>query len=143
MTKPADRGTEADLEAIHTVREAHVASLNAGDADTWVSLFSDDGVQMPPNAPANVGRDLIGPWSRAFLGVFRSAFALSVEEVRMAGDWAFERGTYRITLTPKAGGEAIQDRGKYITIYQRQPGGAWRIARDIWNTDNPLPGTRS
>ena len=54
----------------------------------------------------------------------------------MAGGWAFERGTYKINLTPKAGGEPIQDIGKYITIYERQPG-AWEIARDIWNSSNP------
>jgi ketosteroid isomerase-like protein len=57
--------------------------------------------------------------------------------VQAAGNWAFERGTYTITLTPKASGEPLQDIGKYLTIYQRQPGGAWGMARDIWNSNNP------
>jgi uncharacterized protein (TIGR02246 family) len=140
---PADRDTDVDIEAIQRVREAHVAALNAGDADRWVSLFTDDGVQMPPNAPANVGREPIRAWSRAFLAAFRATFALAVAEVRVIGDWAFERGSYRITLTPQAGGDSIQDVGKYVTVYQRQPGGPWRIARDIWNTDLPPPGLRS
>lgn len=139
MTTADRRRTEADVEAIHQIREAHIASLNAGDADAWVRLFTDDGVQMPPNAPANVGRESIRSWSDAFLGMFRAAFALSVAEVQVVGDWAFERGTYWIALTPRAGGGLIQDNGKYITIYQRQPGGPWRIARDIWNTDHPPP----
>lgn len=55
----------------------------------------------------------------------------------MVGDWAFERGSYKITLTPKGGGEPIQDIGKYITIYERQPGGTWGMARDIWNSNDP------
>ena len=59
------------------------------------------GVQMPPNAPANAGRESVRAWSRAFLEAFRAAFTLS----------------------------------------QRLPGGTWGIARDIWNTDHPLPGT--
>jgi uncharacterized protein (TIGR02246 family) len=134
------RDSEVDVEGIRRVREAHVAALNASDVDAWVSLFTDDGVQMPPNAPANVGKDSIRSWSDALLGMFRATFALSVAEIQVVGDWAFERGSYRIGLTPRTGGQSIQDNGKYITIYRRRPpSGPWRIARDIWNTDQPPP----
>jgi ketosteroid isomerase-like protein len=75
------------------------------------------------------------------LAVFSAQFSLSPEEVQLAGtDWAFERGDYAITLTPKAGGDPIEDAGKYITLYQRQAGGRWLMARDIWNSNNPPPG---
>ena len=128
-------------QAIEKTREAHVAALNRGDVAAWAAAFADDGVQMPPNFPANVGRDNIHAWSGAFLGAFHAEFSLAPEEVQIAGaDWAFERGTYNITLTPQAGGEPIQDAGKYITVYQRQPDDSWAMARDIWNSNNPLPG---
>ena len=65
----------------------------------------------------------------------RCQFSLAVEEVRSAADWAFERGGYRITLTPKAGGPSLNEAGKYITIYQRQANASWKMARDIWNSD--------
>jgi len=133
-------GSETDLEAIERVRDAHVAALNAGDAKAWVAQFTDDGVQMPPNAPANVGRTMIGSWSQAILAQFRLQFALAVDEVRVLGEWAFERGGYTISLHPKAGGPPMQDMGKYITGYQRKPGDTWRMARDIWNSSNPPPG---
>jgi uncharacterized protein (TIGR02246 family) len=130
-----------EVQAIKKTRETHVAALNSGDVDAWADAFANDGVQMPPNAPANVGRDNIQAWSRAFLGAFRAEFSLAPDEVQIAGaEWAFERGTYKISLTPKAGGEPIQDVGKYITVYQLQPDGSWAMARDIWNSDNPLPG---
>jgi uncharacterized protein (TIGR02246 family) len=128
---------QADVEAINNVRAAHIAALNDGDVDAWVAAFTGDGVQMPPNAPANLGMESIRAWSQAFLAPFRVEFTLVVDEVQVAGDWAFERGTYTITLTPKAGGEPMQDIGKYITIYGRQPSGAWGMARDIWNSNNP------
>lgn len=83
---------------------------------------------------------MIRLWSRAFLDQFRLQFALAVDEVRVLGEWAFERGGYTISLTPKAGGPPMQDIGKYITVYQRKPGDTWRIARDIWNSNNPPPG---
>ena len=129
-----------ELEALDRLREAHVAALNAGDGDAWAACFSADAVQMPPNFAANVGADAIRGWSGGMLDAFSAEFSLSPEEVQLTGDdWAFERGSYAITLTPKGGGDPIQDDGKYITLYQRQPDGAWRMARDIWNTNNPLP----
>lgn len=95
---------------------------------------------MPPNMPANVGKAMIGPWSDAMLSGFRVAFALDVDEVRVVGDWAFERGGYTISLSPKQGGAPMQDVGKYITIYERKPTEPWRMARDIWNSSNPVAG---
>lgn len=133
-------GDDADLRAIDKVRDDHVDALNAGDADGWVEQFAEDGVQMPPNAPANVGKENIARWSGGLLGNFRVRFGLTVDEVRVLGDWAFERGDYAITLDPAAGGPAMQDRGKYVTLYQKGTGQRWRMARDIWNSDNPLPG---
>jgi uncharacterized protein (TIGR02246 family) len=130
-----------EAQAIDRTREAHVAALNSGDGDAWAAAFTSDGVQMPPNAPANVGRDSIEAWCAAFLGAFRVEFSLAPGEVQIAGtDWAFERGTYNITLSPQTGGDPIQDAGKYITVYERQSDGSWAMARDIWNSNNPLPG---
>ena len=137
MSQQAQSTNQADVQAINKVRAAHIAALNEGDVDAWVAAFSDEGVQMPPNAPANLGSESIRAWSQALLAPFRVQFTLFVDEVRVAGGWAFERGTYKINLTPKAGGEPIQDIGKYITIYEGQPGGAWKMARDIWNSNNP------
>ena len=140
MSKPERQGSDTDLRAIDLVREAHVAALNSGDAGAWTALFADDGVQMPPNAPANVGKAKIAAWSAGLLGPFQVQFALAVEEIRVLGEWALERGAYSIGLNAKAGGPAMKDAGKYITVYQRLPGVGWRMARDIWNSDSPPPG---
>ena len=140
MNDSERHGSETDLRAIDLVRDAHVNALNSGDANAWIAQFTDDGVQMPPNAPANCGRARISSWSRGLLGQFNVRFALTVEEIRVLGEWALERGTYSISLNGKAGGPALKDVGKYITVYQRKPADGWRMARDIWNSDNPSPG---
>jgi uncharacterized protein (TIGR02246 family) len=142
MSGQASSSNEADLLAIDRVREAHVTALNQGSVDAWVGVFSEDAVQMPPHTPANVGRAMIRAWGTAFLDPTHVEFALEVEEVRVAGDWAFERGAYQIRVSPKAGGEAFQDTGKYITIYQKQANNAWLMARDIWNSNHPAPRMR-
>ncbi len=140
MAEYEHTGSDADLKVLDMVRDRHVAALNAGDAQAWAAQFTEDGVQMPPNAPGNVGKQNIASWSKRFLDQFHVRFALSVNEVRVFGEWAFERGTYTIDLTSKGGGAPIQDIGKYVTIYQRKLGDSWRMARDIWNSNNPPPG---
>ena|ERR1041385_8081037 len=93
---------------------------------------------MPPFAPANIGKEMMINWVRGFMDVFKlEDFALSVAELQVNGDWAFERGMYTIKFTHKTSGNVIPDAGKYITIWQRLPNGTWGMARDIWNSDNP------
>ena len=131
----------AQLEDLDDTRNAHVAALNANDADAWVACFAPDAVQMPPNDPPNIGTDDIRAWSREMLAAFRAEFSLDISEVELPCDtWAFERGTYTIALTPKAGGTPIRDTGTYMTIYRQQPDHSWLMARDIWNSNNALPG---
>ncbi len=42
----------------------------------------------------------------------------------MAGDWAFHLSEYVLKIMPKGDGEAMEERGKIIVIYQRQPDGS-------------------
>ena len=55
------------------------------------------------------------------------------EEVEVAGDWAFSRGTYTLTTTPKESGQPVFIDGRYITIFTRQPDGSWKRHREIFN----------
>ena len=73
---------------------------------------------------------------KAFLAAFRADFSIVPHDIELAGaDWAFERGSYEISLTPRAGGDPLRDSGKYLTIYRRAPGHEWLMAHDIWNSD--------
>jgi uncharacterized protein (TIGR02246 family) len=140
MPKERIAGPGTTAGGIDHVRIAHLAALNRGDPDAAANLFTSDAVQMPPNGPANAGRERIRAWNRAFLETFDVQFALTVDEVHVAAEWAFERGRYSVALAPKPGGPALRDEGKYVTIYQAQTDGTWRIGRHIWNSDRPPRG---
>lgn len=127
---------QTELEGLDRARTIHVAALNDGDANAWADCFDADAVQMPPNQPPNVGTERIREWTKGFLGAFRAEFSIVPHDVELAGpEWAFERGSYEIGLTPKAGGDPLRDSGKYLTIYRRAPGHQWLMAHDIWNSD--------
>jgi SnoaL-like domain len=152
----------SEAEAIEETREAHVAALNSGDVDAWAAAFADDGVQMPPNAPANVGRDSIRAWSGAFLGAFRAEFSLAPEEVQVAGPsgrlnaapsrspslrraGASPFGTPVSTSPSTNGSRALAGRwpgtsGTATTRYPACPNRAHRRVRATLFRRNPEPG---
>ncbi|HEU4682596.1 MAG TPA: nuclear transport factor 2 family protein, partial [Gemmatimonadales bacterium] len=112
---------------------------NAGDIDRWVALWTEDGIQMPPDEPAVVGKERIRARNQHVLDQFTFDIGITNEESRTAGDWGFARGTYKATLTPKKGRKSIPINGKYMTILARQGDGSWKIHRDIFNS-NVQPG---
>ncbi len=128
---------EADIAAIKDLVNQYGAAVNAGDLDLWISLWADNGIQMPPNAPAVIGKEQIRTENESMFAEFVLEMVVTNKEVRVAGDLAFARGTYTLSLTPKAGGEIIQIDGKWLSILERQDDGSWKFARDIYNDNAP------
>ena len=141
-TEPVEEAstTEADVEAINNVVDQHVSAINSGDAAAEASLYTNDAIKMPTNQPVVTGNEAIRSWTQNMIDQFTLKLAVSSDELKVAGDWAFLRSIYTQSMTPKAGGEPTEDNGKYLVIFERQPDGCWKAARDIWNSDNPAPG---
>jgi len=123
--------------AIDSLLKEYAASLNSGDLDRWVALWTDDGIQMPPGEPAVVGKQHIRTRNGAGLDRFKFDMGITNEELRVAGDWAYIRGTYKATLQPKQGGEPVLIDGKYMSILAKQPDGSWKLHRDAFNSNVP------
>ena len=62
------------------------------------------------------------------------------EDIAVAYGWAFHMSEYTSLISPRVGGEAIEERGKMIAIFHKEPGGSWKIACEIWNRNSPPPG---
>jgi uncharacterized protein (TIGR02246 family) len=122
--------------AVKEIYSEYAASLNSGDLERWISLWTDDGVQMPPGAPTVIGKQRIRAAVKGSLD--QLTFDMEIppsEEVRVAGDWAFARGNYSATMTSKQGRDAIEIDGKYLTIFEKQADGSWKIHRDVFNSN--------
>lgn len=130
------------VTAAGAIWKEYTESLNSGDIERWLALWTEDGVQMPPDEAAIVGKDKIRARNEAVLDKFTFDIGITNQEVEAGGDWAYSRGTYRAKLLPKAGGRPIAIDGKYMTILARQPDGSWKIHRDIFNSNVPPPSSR-
>ncbi|MCL4866421.1 MAG: DUF4440 domain-containing protein [Gemmatimonadales bacterium] len=132
---PAPPDTTADLEALAALRTAFQAAENTGDADAVVQTLAADVILMAPNRPAIEGADAVGAHFEAQFEQVTLALDYRSLEAVVTGDWAFDRGTYEATVTPKLGGEASTSRGKYLWVARRGTDGGWRYARITWNGD--------
>ena len=122
--------------AINAIWREYEASQLAGDPDRWIALWADDGVQLPPGSPAVVGKAAIDAKDRSDLAANEySEFTINNEEVEVSGDLAFARGTFKVTVTAKSGGDPMHFEGKYTTIFRQQPNGTWKIYRDTFNAN--------
>ena len=131
----------ADRAAIDKVRSDYQSDFNSNDASAAGTHFTESAVSMPPNHEALIGRQAITDDMGAMFEGMSAELTISSEEVEVAGDWAFDRGTFTMKMTPKGDGEPMEDKGKYIVILEKQADGSWKLAREVWNSDNPLPGS--
>jgi uncharacterized protein (TIGR02246 family) len=131
---------ESDIAAIKETLNKYAVSVNAGDFDRWISLWADDGVQMPPDTPTRVGKEQIREGMKpAFDQMNLDITIHSIEETKVYGDLGLNRCSYTLKMTPKAGGETINAMpdGKALTLVKRQPDGSWKIAYDSFNSNVP------
>ncbi|HJU74575.1 MAG TPA: SgcJ/EcaC family oxidoreductase [Gemmatimonadaceae bacterium] len=127
-------------QAIEAANAKAADALNKGDVETWLTNYTPDAVVLPPNQPAWRGQESMRSGAQAMLSAVKISNAVvQVEDVAVSGDLAVETGVFTMTLTPKQG-KAVNDKGKYVTVWQRQPDGSWKAIRDIFNSDLPPTG---
>lgn len=124
---PALADMAEDQAAIRAIWEDYASFRVTGDAEAWLDLWDEDGIQMPPGVPARSIDTLRPVLADVFTKRPYEAMEISTEEIVVTGDWAYCRGTYSVD----AGGKQIK--GKFLTIFRRQDDGNWRIYRDIFN----------
>jgi ketosteroid isomerase-like protein len=129
-----------DLDAINKVRDDMVEGFNAGDLDSVIACLADDSIGMPPDAPAKVGKEVYGAYIRNLMESYEVRESITVLETEIAGEWAYDRGTWVATIVSKADGTTSEVGGDYLWILRKSADGAWRPTRLIWNNDQPATG---
>ena len=134
-----DEGRKSDITAIKEMLNQYAVGANTGDFDLWMSLWTDDGVQMPPDTPARIGKGQIREGMKPAFDQMNLDIAITIEEAKVYGDLGLTRCTYTLKMTPKAGGETINAMpdGKALTLYERQSDGSWKIVYDCFNSNMP------
>ncbi len=127
-----------DLAAIAKVRDAYAAAMAAGDAAAFANLYTEDGVSQTNQMATQTGRAAVVEGQKAaFEQVSFSDMEITPEETHTVGSIGYERGRYKMTVTPKAGGPPTPQQGRYMLVLKKGEDGTWRVARDMDNVDSP------
>lgn len=115
--------TATDEAAILEIWSTYSTARVAGDAETWLGLWDEEGIRLPPGSPA-VDFATFAPGTPERFANPPVSMDIRSEEIVVTDDWAYSRGTF--TVNEKA-------EGKFLTIFRRQDDGTWRIYRDAFN----------
>jgi ketosteroid isomerase-like protein len=135
-TSASQAARERDHAAVERIRLDFETGENTDSLDLMTRHFATDVVGMPPGRATTVGPDALREALRGFLAAFKVEVRYTSDEIVIAGDWAFDRGSAVETLRPKAGGASTTENAKYLWLSQRV-NGTWKLARLIWNADPP------
>ena len=131
----------ADVAAIGKVRDAYMAGYKAGDAAAIAALFTSDAASMTNAQPTADGPAAIQAAITAMTGMASSQeLTITAAKTDVSGDMAYDRGTFKLTMAMKAGGEPMNEEGRYLVVLKRQADGSWKLAEDMSNLPTaPMP----
>ena len=133
MSSTNDRAT-VQL-AIDSALAGYRDGLLKGDTAKMSNVYTTDAMVLFPNAPVARGRSAINQLHAGLLAAFTvTAASFKTTDLIVTGDYAIETGIYEMTMRPETG-SPIADVGKYISIWQKQSDGSWKMVRDITNSD--------
>ena len=106
------------------------------DVEQTIAFYSDGAIVFPPNATSAATKEAIrNAWKEMFA---TPGFVINWQpnkvRVGKSAEMAWVSGTYQVTMND-ASGKPINDRGKYLEVWQKQTDGNWKCAADMWNSD--------
>jgi ketosteroid isomerase-like protein len=125
---------EQDLAAIAEFNRRYLKAINDEDIATLSSLTTEDHILISSGRPPVVGKAANEEVNGRVFKQFDIVETWTPVETVVDGDLAYQRGTFTVEATPRAGGNTSKSSGNFLRIYRRQPNGEWRMTRDMFNS---------
>ena len=111
------------------------------DGEAIASFFADDAAMATPGEQLVRGKESIREATQAFAQDpnLNVTFRANNVQVAESGDLAYTRGQYMMTSTEASTDQPQSTRGHYLTVWQKQPDGAWKAVEDFITPGPPLP----
>ena len=122
--------TAPDEQQIRDLVATWMSATQAGDIDTVLSLMTDDVVFLVAGQEP-FGKQKFAAAMRAPAGAALPKIDghSDIQEIRVAGDWAFMWSRLTVEVTPPGGGAPMKRAGHTLSVL-RKSGGRWQLARD-------------
>lgn len=140
VTLRATKTSAAETE-LRSADQAWMKVFSAKDLDKSAAFVAPNGSVLAPNAPIATGAEAI---RKSFTGFFalpdlHISWTPTMAEASRSSDLGYTQGTYEMSFTD-SGGKQVSDKGKYVTVWKKQPDKSWKVVADIFNSDLPPAG---
>ena len=120
------------------VDAAWLKAMKANDVNGLVACYAPDAVMWFPDAPEARGEKAIRAAYTGFLGANTVVDATLTDAVyNTSGDISTSWGHFTMTLKPKAGGNDVVLKGRFLSV-SKKVGGQWRYVADLASNE-PAP----
>jgi ketosteroid isomerase-like protein len=120
-----------DQSSIKAAIEQFIAAYNNGNLNGVLACYSDDLIKTRNGAPAENKSETARRLADVFAN-FHSRVEVENEELIVSGNYAFTRGSFRVTLKPKNGGDSAIIERRYLELWQKEDG-RWLVMRTMDN----------
>lgn len=103
-------------------------SVASATIDGHMSYFVDDAIVLPPNEPLIEGKEAIRKTLEEMHAMpgFNLKWQPDLVDAEANGKLAYTKGSYELTMND-AFGNPVTDKGKYLTIWEKQADGKWKV----------------
>jgi uncharacterized protein (TIGR02246 family) len=113
-----------------------IAADNARDLEAAVACYTEDAQWLPPDTEPIVGRAELRISYTSMFEAWAPSMTAASEETWILDDVAVDRGRTSGLLVSRSGGVTRKVDDKYMMVLRREDG-VWRIARLMWNPNQP------
>jgi ketosteroid isomerase-like protein len=137
-SSPSERqsGSQTVEEFLRDLDAQWAKAAAAKDVEQTIAFYSDDAIVLPPNATTAATKGAVRNVWKDMLATPGLVITWQATRVQLAnsGDMGWVSGTYELTMND-ANGKPINDRGKYLEVWEKQTDGNWKCRADMWNSD--------
>lgn len=121
---------EQERQKIREIIAAWMRASAEGDIEQVLRLMAEDVVFLLPGRPPMRGRDAFAAAARQGAGQFRIEGRPDIQEIQIAGEYAFCWTYLSITVTPLPDGAPMRRAGHILSVFRKEPDGLWVLFRD-------------
>ncbi len=109
-------------------------AFNRGDVKTCAGFYSEDATLFLSDRAPVRGRSAIEGALREYASAGAKLSPVDPIDIRSSGDMGVCAGTY-VFEVPNENGAPAEQRGKFVTVFLRQPDGSWKAVIDSLLSD--------
>ncbi|MDX1430263.1 MAG: DUF4440 domain-containing protein, partial [Rhodothermales bacterium] len=106
------------------------------DAEGIASFYAPDARSLMPTGEVRDGYEAIREGHVEFFsGIDYTLLSYDTPDVLVSGDLGVTVGAFDEFWVDRATGDTTAQRGQWLLVWEQQPDGSWRIAREMWTRE--------